>query len=289
MSLELLLQIAANGVMMGSMLITIALGLSLVFGVLRIVNLAHGEIYMLGGMFMWTLSEHFRLNYAVSMFISMVAVGMLGILLERFLFKPFRGDMLGAVMVSVGLILVLQSGALLVFGIEDKGIHTPEMFRGVIDLLGIQFSKQRLFAILVGVVFIVLLQVFLSFSKMGQAIQAVAQDADAASLQGINVSVVSALTMGIGSALAAGAGCIAGSLFQVNAYMGAMPLLEALAIIILGGMGSIPGTIFGGLIIGLLKSFSSTFFGGNMAIMIIFLGIVTFLVVRPSGLFGYAE
>lgn len=289
MPLESLLQITANGVMMGAMLITVAIGLSLVFGVLRIVNLAHGEIYMLGGMAMWTLSEQFQLPYALSMILSMVAVGLIGIVLEKVLFKPFRSDMLGAVLVSVGLILVLQAAALLIFGIEDKGIPTPDVLRGVIRPLGIQFSKQRLFAIAIGVVFVVLLQLFLSFSKIGQAIQAVAQNPDAASLQGIDISFVSSLTMGIGSALAAGAGCLAGSLFQVNAHMGAVPLLEALATIILGGMGSIPGTIVGGLIIGLLKSFSSTFFGGNVAIMIIFLGIVIFLIVRPSGLFGYAE
>jgi branched-chain amino acid transport system permease protein len=289
MPLESLLQITANGVMMGAMLITVAIGLSLVFGVLRIVNLAHGEIYMLGGMAMWTLSEKFQLPYALSMILSMVAVGLIGIVLEKVLFKPVRSDMLGAVLVSVGLILVLQAAALLIFGIEDKGIPTPDILRGVIRPLGIQFSKQRLFAISIGVVFVVLLQLFLSFSKIGQAIQAVAQNPDAASLQGIDISFVSSLTMGIGSALAAGAGCLAGSLFQVNAHMGAVPLLEALATIILGGMGSIPGTIVGGLIIGLLKSFSSTFLGGNVAIMIIFLGIVIFLIVRPSGLFGYAE
>jgi len=289
MPLESLLQITANGVMMGAMLITVALGLSLVFGVLRIVNLAHGEIYMLGGMAMWALSEQFHFPYALSMILSMVAVGLIGIVLERVLFKPFRNDMLGAVLVSVGLILVLQAAALLIFGIEDKGIPTPDVLRGIVRPLGIQFAKQRLFAIALGVVFVVLLQLFLSLSRIGQAIQAVAQNPDAASLQGINISFVSSLTMGIGSALAAGAGCLAGSLFQINAHMGAVPLLEALATIILGGMGSIPGTIVGGLIIGLLKSFSSTLFGGNVAIMIIFLGIVIFLIVRPSGLFGYAE
>lgn len=289
MSGDLLLQTMANGVMMGAMLTTMALGLSLVFGVMRIVNLAHGEIYMLGGMGMWLFSTRLEINYAVSMILSMIVVGGIGLLLEKFVFRPFRQDMLGAVMVSVGLILALQAAALLSFGIEDKGISTPEMLRGIIRPWGIQFSKQRLFAMGLGVVFIVLVQLFLRYSKIGQAIQAVAQDADAASLQGINISFISSFTMGIGAALAAGAGCLAGSLFQVNATMGALPLLEAMCAVILGGMGSIPGTIAGGMIIGFVKSFSATLFGGNVAIMIIFLAVVIFLVVKPSGLAGYAE
>ncbi len=289
MGWESILQITANGVMMGAMLITVALGLSLVFGVLRIVNLAHGEIFMLGGMAMWTLSEPLQLPYWLSIILSMALVGLFGVFLEKSLFKHFRNDMLGAVLVSVGLILVLQAAALLAFGIEDKGVATPDSLRGILRPLGIQFSKQRLFVISIGAVFVVFLQLFLKFSKLGQAVKAVAQNPDAASLQGINISFISALTMGIGCALAAGAGCLSGSLFQVNAHMGAVPLMEALAVIILGGMGSIPGTIAGGLIIGILKSISSTFLGGNIAVMIIFLGIVIFLIVKPSGLFGYAE
>jgi branched-chain amino acid transport system permease protein len=256
---------------------------------MRIVNLAHGEIYMLGGMGMWLFSTRLEMNYAVSMILSMIVVGGIGLLLEKFVFRPFRRDMLGAVIVSVGLILALQAAALLSFGIEDKGISTPEVLRGIIRPLGVQFSKQRLFAMGMGVVFIVLVQLFLRFSKMGQAIQAVAQDADAASLQGIDIFFISSITMGIGAALAAGAGCLAGSLFNVNATMGGLPLLEAMCAVILGGMGSIPGTIAGGMIIGFVKSFSATLFGGNVAIMIIFLAVVIFLVVKPSGLVGYAE
>ena len=124
---------------------------------------------------------------------------------------------------------------------------------------------------------------------MGQAIRAVAENPDVASLQGINISFISSLTMGIGCALAAGAGCLAGTVFQVNAHMGGLPLLEAMAVIILGGMGSIPGTIVGGIIVGLVKSYSSTLFSGNIATMIIFLFIVIILIFKPSGLFGYDE
>ena len=289
MPFELILQITAYGVMMGAMIVVVASGLSLVFGVLRIVNLAHGEIYMLGGMLMWTLSKPLHLPYALSMILSILVVGIFGVFLEKVLFKSLRNDMLGAVLVSVGLILALQAGALLIFGIEDKGITTPNILRGSINLLGIPFAKQRVFSIFIGAIFVVLLMLFLKFSKIGQAIKAVAENPEVASLQGINISFISSLTMGIGCALAAGAGCLAGTLFQVNAHMGALPLLEALAAIILGGMGSLPGTIVGGLILGLVKSYSSTFFGGNMAIMIIFLFIVIVLIFKPSGLFGYDE
>jgi branched-chain amino acid transport system permease protein len=283
------LQAFVNAIMMGSILVLIGLGLSLVFGIMGIVNLAHGEMYMLGAYGLWWFFNQHNINFFLAIVLSVILVSTLGIIIERFLFKPVRGDFLTPMIVAVGLILILQTSALLAFGIRDKGVYAPEAFQGMLYVFGSTFSKLRLSVMLVGGVVTVLLYLFIKRTKIGQAMQAVAQDAEAAAAQGISIDLISSLAMGIGCGLAAMAGCMMGCIFYINPYMGSLPLIKALVVIVLGGLGSIPGTIVGGLIIGFVDSFGSTFISTPIATMLVFLVLVIVLLVKPTGLFGLAE
>ena len=285
----MILQIFVNGIMTGMTITLIALGLSLVFGILHIINLAHGEIYMLGGFGIWWFSAECGINYVLAAAITVTLVAFLGILIERLLLKPFRGNLASGLIVSVGLMLILQTSALLVFGIADKAVPTPSVLEGTVSPFGISLPIARLSIIVIAGLLVLVLHLFIKYAKYGQAMRAVAQDEEAAALQGININLICSLAMGIGCGLAAAAGCLMGFLFYVQPFMGAMLLMKALAAIVLGGMGSIPGTIVGGLIIGLVDSFGSTLLNTIIASMLVFLVMIVVLLVRPTGLFGHAE
>lgn len=287
----MILQSFLNGITLSLIAILIALGLSLVFGIMNIVNLAHGELYMLGGFGAWLFFANSHLNFFLAMIITIIIVAFFGVLLERFLFKRLRGNFLGSMILSAGLILILQTSVFLSLGVgtTELPVPTPPGFEGMINIFGATYSRERLYVGLIAAVLVVMLYLFLRFTKYGKAMRAVAQDENAACLQGINIDMVCSVAMGIGSGMAAAAGCLVASIFTVEPFMGAMPLTKALVVIILGGLGSIPGTIVGGFIVGFIDSFASTFINGSIASIMIFSVLVLVLLVKPSGLFGHAE
>jgi len=272
--------------MLSLLLILFALGLSLIFGIMRILNFAHGEIYMLGGFGMWGLFAQHHVNYFLALVLTMAGVALIGIIIERFIFKPFRGKLLSGLIVSLGLILILQTSTFLGFGITDKAIPTVPGFGGVISVFGVVFSRERLFIILIAAVLVLLLHLFLKRTKPGKAMRATAQEPDGAALLGIKVDSTCSIAMGIGCALAAAAGSLVGTMFYINAFIGQPWLMKGLAAVVLGGLGSIPGTIVGGFIIGMVESFGTTYIGGDYSFILIFLVLLIVLLVRPRGLFG---
>lgn len=286
MEQNVILQTFVNGVMLSTILILFALGLSLVFGIMHIVNFAHGEVYMFGGFAMWWFYAQHNLPYVLSLVLTMVLVAFIGVLMERFFFRKFRGNLLPGMIISVGLIFIMQASVATGFGFLDKAIPTPSTFEGVVNWLGATLSKERLYVIVISVIVTAGLYFFLMRTRHGRSMRATAQDPDAAALMGIGVNRTCALAMGIGAALAALGGALAGSVFLVNPYMGSFPLLKAFVAIILGGMGSLPGTIIGGFMIGFTESFGSTYLSSTLATMLIFLLLIVTLVVRPTGLFG---
>jgi branched-chain amino acid transport system permease protein len=287
MSEQIFLQTLVNGIMGGLVLIMIALGLTLVFGVLHIINMAHGELYMLGGFGIWLLFAQSQVNFFLAALATTVAVVALGVLIERFLLKRFRGNLLGGMIISMGLTLILQTTALLTFGGRDKGV--PTLVTGKIEIFGVSFSWERLMVVMICAVLITLLYAFVRYTNLGRAMRAVAEDQDAAALQGINIDKTCSLAMGIGTALAALAGILIAPIFYVNPFIGASPLMKGLVVIVLGGLGSIPGTLLGGLIIGVVESFSSTLFNNAIAMALIFLVLPIVLIFRPAGLLGHEE
>ena len=280
-------QAFVNGLVLGVLLILFALGLSLIFGIMRIIAFAHGEIYMLGGFGIFTLFAERNLNYFLAMVLTMVAVGFIGIILERFFYKSFRGKLISGLIVAVGFILIIRASVGLGFGFLDQVVPTPPGFEGVVSVFGATLSRERLFIILIAVVLVLLLHFFLQRTKRGKAMRATAQEPEGAELLGMRVDSTSSLAMGIGCALAAAGGCLAGSMFVVNPAMGEPWLFKAMAAIVLGGLGSIPGTIVGGLTIGMVESYGSTYLGGEYALMLVFGVLFTVLILRPTGFFGY--
>ena len=286
MPIELLVQALLNGFALALVYVLVALGLTLIFSILEIINFAHGEFYMLGGYVTYFAFAVFGLPYVPTLGLAIVAVGLVGMVAERLIFRSLRGKALNAFIVSLGLLWVLQSVAQLSFGVLDKSV--PRAFSGIIRAGGIIISVERFVVMLAAAGLITVLYLFLQWSRVGRAMRAVAQDADGAALQGVNIEFISMLGFAIGCALAGAAGGLLAPVFAVSPAMGALPVVKAFIIIIVGGMGSLPGAVLGGLLLGTVEGIGSLFFGSAAVHVLGFLMVIAVLLVRPRGLFGVA-
>ena len=286
MSIDLLVQALLNGFGLAMVYVLVALGLTLIFSILEIINFAHGEFYMLGGYVTYYAYALFGLNYFATLGLAILTVGLAGVVAERLIFHDLRGKALNAFIVSLGLLWVMQAGAQLAFGVLDKPV--PSAFSGIVRVLGLVISVERLVVTLSAIVLIVALYLFLRLSRPGRATRAVAQDADGAALQGVNIEAVAALGFGVGCALAGGAGGLLAPVFAVSPTMGALPVVKAFIIIIVGGMGSLPGAVLGGLLLGGVEGLGALFMGSAAVNILGFLMVITVLLVRPRGLVGGA-
>jgi branched-chain amino acid transport system permease protein len=281
------IQTLMYGLTIGVVYVLMALGFTLIFGILRIVNFAHGEFYMIGAFVVRELFAHAGLNYFASVVVAAVAVGLLGVAAERGLFRPFRDKVEHQVLiVSFALSVALQQMGVILWGAEDVSIEAP--FSGVVRWGGFVFPQDRLVAVGACLVILAGFYVLLKRTRIGLAMEAVVQDPEAALIQGIRVDRVYAFTFGIGTLLAAAAGGLVGPVFSLTPYMGTLPLVKAFIAVILGGMGSVTGAVVGGLVIGISETFLSTYFGGAAAAILQFAVIMLILVLKPSGLFGRA-
>ena len=285
MSLTLLAQSILNGLAAGWIYILVALGLTLVFGIMNIVQFAHGEIYMLGAYCSYFLIKFYGFSFWVALPLSAFLVGLLGIVLERFFFRPFRGRFESSIIVAVGLMLLLQTIAVVGFGTDTKSMGG--IIPGVLKVSGVTLSWDRLIAILVGIILVAALFLLIKKTKTGQAMVAISQDIYAASLQGIDVNRISAFAMVVGCALAAIAGSLMGSIFSTSPFMGTSAITKGIAVIILGGLGSITGAVVGGLILGLIDGLVPPLLSSTMAGIVGFGVIIIVLILRPRGLFGH--
>jgi branched-chain amino acid transport system permease protein len=252
---------------------------------MNIIQFAHGEIYMLGAYVCYFLTISAGLSFWVSLPIIILTIGILGILLERFCFRPFRNRFEPSIIVAIGLMLALQEFAVIAFGTNTKA--APPIISGVLVISDITISWDRLLAIILGVVLILALFFMIQRTKIGQAMVAMAQDSYAASLQGIDVNRISALAMLIGCALAAIAGALMGRIFGTQPFMGTWALTKGIAVIILGGLGSIPGAVVGGLILGMVDGIIPVLLNSTLATTFGFGLIVVILILRPKGLLGH--
>jgi len=288
MEITLLFQGGLNGVMLGLNYALIALGLSLIFGIMGIVNFAHGEMYMLGGYVAYFLIGVLGLDFFSTIIGAVVIIGLLGMLFEKIIFRPLTmrpKEALTSMIAAVGLAWVLQMLAVICFGDLDRKV--PSTFKGIINMGGVVITKERLVTIIIGIVLVVLLNLFLLRTRMGTAIRAVAQDKEAAALQGVKVGRISAISFGVGCALAGSAGALMAPIFSVSPFLGGDVILKAFLVVILGGMGSIPGAMLGGLVLGFIESFGSLFFTVPTVSAITFSLIILVLIVRPQGLLGH--
>jgi len=283
MDLSVLVQALVDGFVISLFYILVAVGLTLMFGILRVFNFAHGEVYMLGGFVTYYLFGQFHMNHILTLIISMGVGGIVGLVLEKIIFRPFRDRPFNGFIASLGVVWILQCGVGRLFGVVDKDV--PTVFPGVVRALGVSLSAEKLGACVMGVIAIIAIHLF-QRTKTGKALRAVAQDREAASLQGINVNRMTALTFALGSALATGTGTVISPLFVVNPFVGHIPIVKAFVVIILGGMGSIPGTILGGFILGFIESFSAVYCSIGFVSAMSFLVVIIILLVRPRGLLG---
>ncbi|RJR16942.1 MAG: branched-chain amino acid ABC transporter permease [Desulfobacteraceae bacterium] len=283
MTAQILAQIVVYATVLSLVYILMSLGLTLVFSIMRMINFAHGELYMLGGLSVYYIYGRLGLNYWVGILGAVVIMFFFGLLLERTIFRPLRHDMLAACLASLGVGMMLQTGALLFFGEEEKAV--PPVVTGTFQLGNVSISNERLLIVLVSVAITLALILFIKKSKTGRVLQAVAQNPEAASLQGINVTRMTAVGFGIACALAATAGGIIAPLVYVSPYMGVEPVLKAFIVVIMGGLGSLVGAVIAGFVLGFVEQFSLTMFGfvGHIFGFII---IMVLLLFRPRGFLG---
>jgi branched-subunit amino acid ABC-type transport system permease component len=276
---------AINGLAMGWIYILIALGLSLIFGIMRIVQFAHGEIYMLGAYLAYYLTLS-RLPLALAIVVSMVGMGAGGYLLNRLFFRRLGDKVHLSIVLSLGLLLILQTSAVIAFGLSERSL--PRLADGSIAIGGLRIATERLIAVLISAAVMGAALLFLKRTRFGMAVVACAQNREGAILQGIDPDKIAGVAMIIGCALAAAGGTVAGSILKLSPFMGGEALSKGLVIVVLGGMGSLGGTIVGGLILGLSDSLGQIYFGSSFATIVPLVLVIAILVVKPQGLFGHA-
>jgi branched-chain amino acid transport system permease protein len=278
---------AVNGLMMGSIYVFVALGMMLIYGVMHVLNFAHGALFMLGGYVAHTVFLRVSDNYLAAIIGAVLVLVLLGAALERAVFAPLRGNLRNQVIASLGLVLVIQNAVVAVFG--PNALQFPVQATRVTVAIGpLAFALQHLLIIAVGACCVAALFAFLHLTKPGTALRAVAQNPGGALVVGIDVAATHRLAFALSMALAAIGGALLGPLFLVFPQMGDLPLVKGLAGIVLGGMGSIPGAVIGGLAIGVIEATSTLVLPTDWRDVVIFATIVLVLVLRPRGLFGTA-
>lgn len=275
------------GVATGCIYILLATGLNLIFGVMKLVNFAHGQLLMVGAFVAYQTTTIAGLNPYASILVSMGTVALIGIALEKFAFRRVRGtEKLNEIFISLGLIYVFQNVATLLW-VENYNIRIPSPLSGLsLSLGGVALNYDRILAIFIVIVILIGLVLLTKKTKIGLAMRATSQKSDAAKLMGININRVYVFTFAVGAALAGAAGAIYGILFPFNPAIGALPTIKAFAIIILGGLGSIPGAVAGGLLYGIAEKTAGYLSNGTWEDAVAFALLIVVLVIRPTGLFG---
>jgi branched-chain amino acid transport system permease protein len=277
------IQTSIDGLMVGGLYATVALGITLVFGLVGILNFAHGQSVMLGAyvtFFVVLAGYPFWLGAVLATF----AMALFGAALERAVFRRTLGDPLAGLAVSLGLIMIIENLAAAGFTPDPRFVDPP--VSGRVQLGPLVLSSQRLLVLLVSVLLIGGFSLFLKRARLGKAIRAMAQSREGAALVGVRVSVISSAIFTIGSALAGAAGALYASLFAVTPFMGATPLTKGFILAALGGLGSVPGAIAAGFLLGLAESFGSRYLSASFRDGYGFIILIFALLFLPTGLFG---
>jgi branched-chain amino acid transport system permease protein len=285
--LDIFLQVLVWGLYAGCIYILLATGLNLIFGVMKVVNFAHGQLLMIGAYVTFSFFVLTGFNPYVLLAASIPILIVIGVGIERLCFRPILGTgKLNEIFISIGLIYILENVAALIWTDEWKTIRSP--FEDISVTIGsMKIPVDYLIIIVTTVLILVGLYIFLKKSRLGLAVRATSQNRKAAMLVGINVERMDMLSFGIGAGLAGAAGTlwvVSGQVF--NPYMGSVPAVKAFAIVIIGGLGSIPGAIIGGLILGIAENFTVLTIGGAWKDAVAFLILIIVLIIKPNGLFG---
>ncbi len=283
--LTVILQQGINGVVVGSLYVLVALGLTLIYGVLVQINFAHADIVTLGAFTAYFVTHLFSGNYFAGIAVALIVGGVLGWLVNAAIFAPLRerGNELLPLIATIGVSITLQNAMLVLLGPIPYAFETPYS-NHVIRFSGIFLTVQSVLIIVMSTIAIGLLYAFMKFTFLGKALRAVSQDRETAALMGINPNHLIMLTFVIASALAGMSGAMLGPVLVLTPFAGTTVIVKAFAIVIIGGFGNVEGTIIAGLIVGLIESYTTQFLDPGLIDIVVFVLLLLMLAVRPTGL-----
>ena len=278
-----------NGISLGSVYAIIALGYSMVYGIAKMLNFAHGDVIMIGAYISFCATQYWGLSPVTSVVVAMLVCTVLGIIIERLAYKPLRqASSLAVLITAIGMSYFLQNSAQLIWGVNTKsfpsvvGIPTLSLFDGRLLISG-----ETMVTVLANIVIMIALTLFTGKTKMGRAMRAVSEDKGAAELMGINVNATISLTFAIGSALAAIAGVLLCSAYPaLMPTTGSMPGIKAFTAAVFGGIGSIPGAMVGGVLLGVIEILGKAYVSTELGDAFVFAVLIVVLLVKPTGLLG---
>ena len=280
-------QIIVNGVVLAANYALIALGLTLIFGILSFLNFAHGQMYMIGGFVVYYVYAIFGMNYFLALLACAMTLFVIGVLFETLFFRRVlriatREE--NSMLLAVGTALLLENLALFFFGEKQRGV--PPVVTGVYQIFGAYLPAGRLLVLALSALLVVGLLLFVQYTRPGRAMRAVAQDKEVTRLMGVNVDRISAMGFGIGAALAGLAGGLLVTISAINSGIGTAISIKAFIMIMIGGAGVVAGAILGGIVLGFAEAFGYAFMPGSMTYLLIFVGMILFLILRPQGIMG---
>ena len=279
-----LIQTILDGLMVGGLYATVAIGVTLVFGIMGILNFAHGQMVMLGAYTAFFVVSS-GLGFWPALLVGMAAMGLLGLVLERVVFRYTLTDHMQGLTASLGLIMVIENIAAAAFTPDPRHFDPP--LPGSFQIAGLTLSSQRMLVLALVIVLVVACYLFLQKTRIGKAIRAMGQNRTGAALVGIQTTQVTAVVFMLGSAMAGAAGVLYGSLFAIHPYMAAAPLMKGFILTVLGGLGSVPGAVVAGFLLGLAESLGSRYFSASFRDGYGFILLIVALLYFPRGLFGY--
>lgn len=279
-----MLEILIHGAVSSAIYAMLAVGFTLIFGVARILNLAHGTFYALGAYGAYFFTSHLKLPLLLAALLAIAMVALFGILVEKVLVRPMRRSQLAVLMITLAVALVIEQALFLTFGSEYRNV--PAFVDAKFSIGGVDVGGQRLLALGASVTLIGLLWIFIQRTRLGSAILAVSQDPEAANYMGIPSDRIFSIVMGLSAALAAAAGVLAGPFLTVQPTMWLLPIVKAFAIVIVGGLGSIPGSILAALMLGYAETIVGYLISTSWTEIVSVLATLLMLIFRPAGMFG---
>jgi branched-chain amino acid transport system permease protein len=287
LNITILGQVLVNGISLSAIYILVALGFTLLFGIMRVVNFAHGEFAMLGAFALYHLMKDLHWPWLIALPLGVVGIAATSMVLEWLVFRWFYQRMFESMIGLLGLNMMMMFGAVLIWDVYERNI--PATFTGAFILGDIILPVDRLIVVLIAVAALLGFYLFIRHTRAGLAMRAAAQDVEIAETQGVDTRRTYRIAFFVAILLAALAGALWGQIYAVSPFLGERPLMMAFIVVILGGMGSIPGAALGGVILGFTESFVGTFYGAAASAFLSFGVVILLLIVRPWGILGTPE